>query len=309
MLFDPEKMEKIINNLLFNAMKFTPEHGTISVRVEQKDPNLLKISVSDTGIGISKKDLPFIFDRFYQVDNSDTRAYEGTGIGLALAKELVALHQGNISAINNPNNPGTTFIIELPLGEIKESQMALEIPETIKPYNAPPVKRNGHKVMPLAYLDKKIILIVEDNPDIRQFLKEQLNLNYKVIDAEDGDIGFELAQQIIPDLIITDVMMPKMNGFSMVKHLKENEKSSHIPIIMLTGKSSYEDKIEGLETGVDTFLTKPFSPKELRIHISNLIGQREKLRAKYKNAFSITPNEIPASSVDNSVFRKNDSVN
>jgi signal transduction histidine kinase/ligand-binding sensor domain-containing protein/DNA-binding response OmpR family regulator len=304
MLFDPEKMEKIINNLLFNAMKFTPEHGTISLRVEQKDPNLLKISVSDTGIGISKKDLSFIFDRFYQVDNSDTRAYEGTGIGLALAKELVELHQGNISAINNPNYPGTTFIIELPLGEIKESQVALEIPEVIKPYNNTPVKRNVHKVMPLAELDKKIILIVEDNPDIRQFIKEQLNLNYKVIEAEDGDIGFELAQQIIPDLIITDVMMPKMNGFSMVKHLKENEKSSHIPIIMLTGKSSYEDKIEGLETGVDTFLTKPFSPKELRIHISNLIGQREKLRAKYKNAFSITPNEIPASSVDKVFLEK-----
>ena len=303
-LFDSEKMEKIITNLLYNAVKFTPENGTISLQVEQKDPNILKISVSDTGIGISEKDLPFIFDRFYQVDNSDKRAYEGTGIGLALAKELVALHQGNISAINNPNNPGTTFIIELPKGKINGAQADMEIPEAIKPYNAPPAKRNGHKVMPLAELDKKIILIVEDNPDIRQFIKEQLNLNYKVIEAVDGDIGFELAQKIIPDLIITDIMMPKMNGFSMVKHLKENEKSSHIPIIMLTGKSSFEDKIEGLETGVDTFLTKPFSPKELRIHISNLIEQRGKLRAKYKNAFSITPDEIPASSVDKVFLEK-----
>jgi len=303
-LFDSEKMEKIITNLLFNALKFTPENGTISLQVEQKNPYILKISVSDTGIGISGKDLPYIFDRFYQVDNSDTRAYEGTGIGLALAKELVALHQGNIWAINNPNNPGTTFIIEFPIGKINESQVEMEIPEVIKPYNAPQVKSNGHKVIPLAEIDKKIILIVEDNPEIRQFIKEQLNLNYKVIEAVDGDKGFELAQKIIPDLIITDVMMPKMNGFSMVKQLKENEKSSHIPIIMLTGKSSYEDKIEGLETGVDTFLTKPFSPKELRIHISNLIGQREKLRAKYKNAFSITPDEIPASSVDKVFLEK-----
>ena len=304
MLFDSEKMEKIITNLLFNAMKFTPENGTISLQVEQKNSNILKISVSDTGIGISGKDLPFIFDRFYQVDNSDTRAYEGTGIGLALAKELVALHQGNITAINNLNNPGTTFILELPIGKIKESQVDMEIPTMIKPYIAPPVRSNGHKVMPLPEIDKKIILIVEDNPEIRQFIKEQLDLNYKVIEAVDGDKGFKLAQKFIPDLIITDVMMPKMNGYSMVKHLKENEKSSHIPIIMLTGKAAYEDKIEGLETGVDTFLTKPFSPKELRIHISNLIGQREKLRAKYKNTFSISPDEISASSVDKVFLEK-----
>ncbi len=303
-LYDSEKMEKIITNLLYNAIKFTPVNGMISLRVEQKDSNILKISVSDTGIGISEKDLPFIFDRFYQVDNSDTRAYEGTGIGLALAKELVELHQGNIWTINNLNNPGATFIIELPIGEIKVSQMDMEIQEAIRPSKAPPEKSKAHTVMPLAELDKKIILIVEDNPDIRQFIKEQLELNYNVIEAEDGEIGFELAQKFIPDLIITDVMMPKMNGFSMVKHLKENEKSSHIPIIMLTGKASYEDKIEGLQTGVDTFLTKPFSPKELSIYISNLIEQREKLRAKYKNAFSIFPDEIPASSIDKVFLEK-----
>jgi len=303
-LFDSEKMVKIITNLLYNALKFTPENGTISLQVEHKNPKYIKISLSDTGIGISEKDLPFIFDRFYQVDNSDTRAYEGTGIGLALAKELVALHQGNISAINNQNNPGTTFIIEFPIGNIKESQVAVEITGAIKPFNAPPEKTKGHKVIPLVGPDKKIILIVEDNPDICQFIKEQLDLNYKVIEAVDGDKGLEIAQKFIPDLIITDVMMPKMDGFSMVKHLRRNEKSSHIPIIMLTGKSSYEDKIEGLETGVDAFLTKPFSPKELLIRISNLIGQREKLRAKYKNAFSITPDEIPASSVDKVFLEK-----
>jgi len=303
-LFDPEKMEKIITNLLYNAMKFTPENGTISLQVEQKDPKTLKISLSDTGIGISEKDLPFIFDRFYQVDNSDTRAYEGTGIGLALAKELVTLHTGNITATNNPNSPGATFIIELPIGNITETQVAVEIPEAIKPFNAPVAKTNGHKVIPLIEPDKKIILIVEDNPDIRQFIKEQLDLNYEVIEAADGENGIELAQKFIPDLIITDVMMPKMDGFSMVKYLKENEKSSHIPIIMLTGKTSYEDKIEGLETGVDTFLTKPFSPKEIRIRISNLIEQREKLRAKYKNAFSITPNEVPGNSIDKEFLEK-----
>jgi len=303
-MFDSEKMEKIITNLLYNAMKFTPENGTISLKVEQKDPKTIKISLSDTGIGISEKDLPFIFDRFYQVDNSDTRAYEGTGIGLALAKELVALHLGNIRAINNPNNPGTCFIIELPIGNITESQVAAEIPEALKPYNAPPVKINGSKIMPLPETDKKLILIVEDNPDIRQFIKEQLELIYKVMEAADGEKGIEIAQKFIPDLIITDVMMPKMDGFSMVKYLKENEKSSHIPIIMLTGKSSYEDKIEGLETGVDAFLTKPFSPKEIRIRISNLIEQREKLKAKYKNAFSITPDEISVSSVDKMFLEK-----
>lgn len=303
-LFDSEKMEKIITNLLYNAMKFTPENGTISLKVEQKDPKTIIISLSDTGIGISEKDLPNIFDRFYQVDNSDTRAYEGTGIGLALAKELVALHLGNISAINNQNNPGTTFIIELPIGNIKESRVCAEIPGVIKPYNAPPLKSNGSNIMPLPETDKKIILIVEDNPDIRQFIKEQLERIYKVMEAADGENGIVIAHKFIPDLIITDVMMPKMDGFSMVKYLKENEKSSHIPIIMLTGKSSYEDKIEGLETGVDTFLTKPFSPKELRIRISNLIEQREKLRAKYKNAFAITPDEVPGSSIDREFLEK-----
>ncbi len=303
-LFDSGKMEKIIGNLLSNALKFTPENGRITLQMQQKNTEIVTIFISDTGIGISKADIPYIFDRFYQVDNSDTRVFEGTGIGLALVKELTLLHKGKIMVVNNATTLGVTFILEIPIGKIIENKEFQEEPLITNHYPIATLENNTFNTIPTPHFNKKVILLVEDNIDIRQFIKEQLHLNYKIIEAVDGEKGIEISEKTIPDLIITDVMMPKVDGFAMVKHIKENEKTSHIPIIMLTGKSSYEDKIKGLETGIDAFLTKPFSTKELQIRISKLLAQRELLRKKYKNAFSIIPENIAVSSIDQKFLKK-----
>jgi len=299
-LFDNEKMEKIIGNLISNALKFTPEKGTITLHVERIDVSKLRISITDTGIGISEKDLPFIFDRFYQADKSDTRAFEGTGIGLALVKELVDLHRGTISVVSNDQingKTGTTFTIEIPIGPVETDKPQEPIPALTK--NEIPEDAGVDSIAAKAELPgQKIVLLIEDNADIRKFITEQLEDQYKVFTASNGKEGIEYAQKYVPDLIITDVMMPEMDGITMVKILRKDEMTSHIPIIMLTGKVTQEDKMEGLEAGVDAYLTKPFSVSELELRISNLISQREQLRLKYSHAFIVDPKDTILTDID-----------
>ena len=299
-LFDIEKMEKIIGNLLSNALKFTPEHGVISMKVERKDETSFRISIIDNGIGISEKDLPFIFDRFYQADNSNTRAFEGTGIGLALAKELVELHQGTIQVESNNqiNEAGSTFIIEIPIGDVDLSKKQQQIPVVKMPDYMSETSKDHSNVAASAMTGRKIVLLVEDNADIRKFITEQLENQYNVITASNGNEGIKYAQKYVPDLIITDVMMPEMDGIAMVKVLRNDELTNHIPIIMLTGKVAQEDKMEGLETGIDAYLTKPFSVSELALRITNLINLREQLRFKYSNTFIVDPKETSLTTLD-----------
>ncbi len=299
-VFDIEKMAKIIGNLVSNALKFTPEKGSITLQVERVEESKLRISISDTGIGISEKDLPFIFDRFYQADKSDTRAFEGTGIGLALVKELVDLHRGTISVISNDQitgETGTTFIVEIPIGAVELSKPQHQIP-VLTQNGVPTVTEEGSITAKADLPGRKIILLIEDNADIRKFITEQLEDQYKVFTAVNGKEGIEYAQKFVPDLIITDVMMPEMDGITMVKVLKKNEMTSHIPIIVLTGKVTQEDKMEGLEAGIDAYLTKPFSVSELGLRISNLIRQREQLRLKYSHAFIVDPKDTGLTDID-----------
>jgi signal transduction histidine kinase/DNA-binding response OmpR family regulator len=319
--FDKEKMTKIITNLLSNAFKFTPEGGAITVALSlipslqgrgmsnlpagttakagKQGEVKVQIKVSDTGIGISEEELPRLFDRFYQVDSSQTREHEGTGIGLALTKELVELHHGTIS-VDSTLGSGTEFTIELPIGrshlkdveiveEETESAVILNEVKNLQendnadytPFDSLPAGQSGRSVTENADEDKYIVLVVEDNSDVREFIKDSLRNNFIIEEASNGEQGVRKAEQIIPDLIISDIMMPKMDGNELTRILKSNEKTSHIPIILLTAKSEQESKLEGLETGADDYLTKPFDTKELQIRIKNLISIRRRLQERY----------------------------
>lgn len=297
--FDKDKMLKILSNLLSNALKFTPEDGLIEISVKEtkKLPNagFIEMKVKDNGIGIPEEELLKLFERFYQIDPSQMRGIGGTGIGLALTKELVELHHGFISVTSIPGE-GSEFTIELPPGkdhlsedEIVEETVILTPLERGK--NLPElVVDDAFKIDSLLQVppddietteDKMIILVVEDNADAREFIKDSLGNEFVVEEAANGEQGLRKAEQMIPDLIISDIMMPKMDGNELARRIKNDEKTSHIPIILLTGKSGQESKLEGLETGADDYLTKPFDTKELQLRIKNLINSRRKLQEKY----------------------------
>lgn len=314
-LFDADKMEKIICNIISNAFKFTPENGEIKIAVNIIS-TWIEIKIKDTGVGIPEDRLPHIFDRFYQVDSSITREHEGTGIGLALAKELVELHKGKITA-NSKEGEGTEFIIHLPISDSKiETEKSYELSDdnSNKKNISDEVEVLEAELIPsnqqVSFIKnqesqlKEIILIVEDNYDVRSYICEQLENDYKLIEASNGEEGILIAQKEIPDLIITDVMMPKMDGYQFSKKIRGNEKTSHIPIIMLTAKAGLDDKIEGLETGIDAYLTKPFSAKELKVRVKSLIHQRAQLRKRFTKSTIIKPSEVTAVSVDQEFLEK-----
>ncbi|HSD63009.1 MAG TPA: ATP-binding protein, partial [Ignavibacteriaceae bacterium] len=285
---DKDKFQKIITNILSNAFKFTPEEGLIEVNVSRND-KYLDIKVSDTGIGIPKEKMSKIFDRFYQVDGSHTREQEGTGIGLSLTKELVELHKGKIEVESEPGN-GSTFIISFLLG--KEHLRPKEICETdeeIKYEKENSDIEEEEKVKPegtgVEFIEKESLpqlLIVEDNKDVRTYIKGNLKTDYRILEAVDGEDGWNMSIEQIPDLIVSDVMMPKMDGFELCKKIKTDERTSHIPVILLTAKAAKEDKLEGFETGADEYLMKPFDTDELKARIRNLIEQRKRLHEHFQ---------------------------
>jgi DNA-binding response OmpR family regulator len=286
--FDKDKMQKILTNILSNAFKFTPEGGKISVRLRESENSSINISVRDTGIGINKKEIPKLFDRFYQADSSHTREQEGTGIGLALTKELVDLHKGTIK-INSVEDEWTEVTIELPLGknhlkdeEIIESFEVEKMPEDVldEKYLADKVEELTEEEFES---DKNFVLVVEDNADVREYIKESISGEFCVFEAVNGEQGLRKAEKFIPDLIISDIMMPKIDGLELLENIKNDAKTSHIPVILLTAKSEQSDKLEGLSTGADAYLTKPFDINELQVRIKSLIEQRKKLQNKFSS--------------------------
>ena len=296
LFFDKEKLQKIVSNLLSNAVKFTPPNGRIAVEVKE-DKNsgealgMVSIKVSNTGEGIPHDKIVYVFDRFFQVDSASNRQYEGTGIGLALVKELVQIHHGKVSVESNLGV--TCFTVKLPLDEgyLKEDEKITSIDFTYEEKKESMVRDiSTHSMIEVGSdlasiseaVDRLEILIVEDNHDLRSFVSNILQHDYKVIEAVDGIDGVEKAEATIPDLIISDVMMPRMDGFELCRKLKANEKTNHIPLILLTAKAAREHKLEGLETGADDYLVKPFDEVELLIRIKNLIAIRQKLQRKYQ---------------------------
>ncbi|MEM7368933.1 MAG: tetratricopeptide repeat protein [Bacteroidota bacterium] len=297
-LVDLEKMERVFFNLLSNAVKFTPEHGTISLLLDQHAATV-RIGIQDTGVGIVQDQLAYVFDRFYQASSSEEQSSPGTGIGLALAKELVELHEGRLS-VESEAGKGSTFWVELPLIthphiEVNSYLLQLEPAEPTLP--APEFRESSART--------EQILIVEDNPDVRSFLDQTLQgFGYKVIQAEDGQIGLKQAKKHQPDLIISDIMMPRMDGFDFARAIRADVKSSHIPLILLTAKASDESRIAGLETGVDAYLTKPFKAKELQVRIKNLIEQRKQLQQRFSTSLTIRPEEVSVIPMDQQFIQK-----
>ncbi|MBI1287022.1 MAG: response regulator [Flavobacteriales bacterium] len=293
--FDPDKIELVFYNLLSNAFKFT-DRGEVGLkvgRIEKNGKQYCKLVVQDTGIGIVEEQIPKVFDRFYQSENSRWRKNKGTGIGLALVKDLVELHSGSID-LKSISGVGTEITILLPIDQVMvNTDSGLEIPalDTIDPelemsFDFPAEKQTLSEEEMNA---QNIVLVIEDNDDIRNFLRLTLEPNFRVFDAIDGETGIEKALEIVPDVIVCDVMMPGKDGFEVTKILKKQEKTSHVPIILLTAKAGVENRITGLETGADAYVPKPFSSDELHARINNLIDNRKKLKEKYSRSLLVKP--------------------
>lgn len=295
--FDKDKVGHILSNILSNAIKFTPNGGHIYLTSElasnsKKDKQQLLIEIRDTGVGIPESDLPHIFDRFYQADGSSTRKGEGTGIGLALVKEMVKLMEGDIQ-VKSTVGRGTAFAIQIPI-----TQMAKPIADSTNEMSIPLPVPTSTMTLESSVSDQSdapLVLLIEDNVDVAHYIQSCLKNNYQVLYAENGRIGIEKALEHIPDLVISDVMMPEKDGFEVCQTLKSDEKTSHIPIVLLTAKADITSKIEGLRHGADAYLAKPFNPEELEVRLQKLIALRQQLLTKYAN-FPIASPSVTASS-------------
>jgi signal transduction histidine kinase/CheY-like chemotaxis protein len=310
--FDQEKLEKIMNNLLSNAFKFTPPGGSVGVEIKACNgkaafpDGFAQLTVSDNGVGISKQTLPRIFERFYQVDNSQTREFEGTGIGLSITKDFIELHEGTIQ-VESELGKGTKFIVCIPLGLTLLNALDTDISQSIddaEPTNLPNYEEPFHENEKDLKKHKETILIVEDNVDLRYYIRENLPNCYHIIEACDGQEGIDMALQEIPDLIITDLMMPKVAGMELCKCLKTDEKTSHIPIIILTARADMESKLNGLNIGADDYISKPFDMHELEIRAHNLIESRKLLREKFASKMELKPKEITVQSSDDRFIQR-----
>ncbi|MCB0685664.1 MAG: response regulator, partial [Saprospiraceae bacterium] len=275
--FDPKQIKHIISNLLANAIKFTDQDEQVVVHVKREE-NSMVIKVKDTGTGISEEDLPHIFDRFFQVNNNKQLNVGGTGIGLALVKELVDLMKGEISVISSLT-VGTTMTIKLPItnnAPMSDRKISSDSTEVINNWN-------DHGSHWTSLQDKSIVLLIKDNPDVQTYIESCIGKGYTVEKAYDGEQGINKAFELIPDIIICDLMMPKMDGYEVSQILKKDLRTNHIPIIILTAKATDDARMKGLETGADAYLTKPFQEEELQVRIKKLIELREVLQKRFTN--------------------------
>jgi len=318
--FDRDKLEKVINNLLSNAIKFTGEGGNVTLKgtpIPMKGKEWFQIQVTDSGKGIASIELDKIFDRFYQVDATHTREQEGSGIGLALTKELVALHHGEIK-VESKVAKGTTFTVLLPLGKkhLKEHEIIQELPLSIEETEDKKIEAHSSEIL-ISHSDnnlekedvgketeKPLVLIVEDHQEMRKFIRDCINNEYHVKEAENGKIGVTMAKKYLPDLILSDVMMPEKDGYELCKIVKTNELTSHIPVILLTAKADRKSKLTGLEIGADDYLAKPFDTKELQLIIRNRIEERRIMREKFSHDITLEPMHITVSSLDEQFLNK-----
>jgi DNA-binding response OmpR family regulator/two-component sensor histidine kinase len=310
--FDADKTEKVITNLVSNAFKFCDEGGSVSLQLEfvnpvDEDQRLAIIKVIDTGQGIEKEQLEKIFDRFYQVSDNDTREVEGSGIGLALTKELVELMHGSIEVESTPGK-GTSFQVIFPVSERSFSEQEIKaMIEGIPSFDFDTEDEPEQSKRPESVAEiqgKEVILVVEDNPDLRSYITEKFRRMYKVIEADNGATGLSKALEEIPDLVITDLMMPVMGGVEFCLKLKEHPALNHIPVIMLTAKADKNSRIEGLEAAADDYITKPFDSDLLLVRVKNLISQRNELRKHFEKDLIISVEENHAASPHFSKLRE-----
>ncbi|MEP1095894.1 MAG: ATP-binding protein [Cyclobacteriaceae bacterium] len=283
--FDSDALEKVLFNLLSNAIKFTSDNSTVELTASYENELVLKIS--DQGPGIPSSEIDKIFDRYYQANQQRT---SGTGIGLSLTKELVELHDGTIS-IESELGKGSTFIVSLPLEKAHPEQVEVNPSEKIGSVSSE-IDSNTNQGK------NNLVLVVEDNQELANHILGILQSDFELIQVPDGVKGIEIAQQRLPDLIVSDVMMQHADGFELCQTLKENELTSHIPIVLLTAKADEADKLHGLHSGADDYIIKPFSGEELKVRIKNLLKLRKKLKDKFSQIISLDSNDIVITSVD-----------
>jgi signal transduction histidine kinase len=297
-LADRDKMEKIVLNLVFNAIKFTPAGGTVQVRAERRDSEFVLV-VSDTGMGISAKNLPHIFDRFWQADDSSKRKYQGVGIGLALVKELVEIQNGNVD-VQSEEGKGTIFTLRLPFQQAKPEQANSEgASEATVPQPTATGTVSSEEWLSNLYRRAELfpamtplqqamrpadtsrngslptLLVADDEPDMLRFLKSQLSTHYRVLEAVDGQQAIDQASQFLPDIILLDMMMPEKDGLQACRELRGRTSTQSIPIILLTARADEETKLAALSAGASDFLPKPFSTTELHVRIKNLVESHQ----------------------------------
>ena len=293
--FDWDNLQKIIDNLLSNSIKYTSNQGRIrfsltlpqnSIKKENRNNKKIIFEVEDTGIGIPKNQLALIFNRFYKIDSKDRSSSMGSGIGLALTKSLIELNKGTI-IVKSKEGVGSLFTVQLPaIIKTKKQELTnnINIQKNTYSFNN---NKDPNNIIDLDNNENEIvsetILVVEDNPDMQVFIKSSLKSEYTVVQAYDGVEGLDLAKNKVPDIIISDVMMPKKDGIEFCKDIKSNIITNHIPFIMLTARSSIKNQIEGLESGADAYISKPFHVEILNVQIQNLLDQRELLKLKFSN--------------------------
>ena len=289
--FQPDLIRQIINNLLGNALKFTPAGEHVKLRAWQEREAIF-LEVTDTGPGIPAEHLPFIFDRFYQAEDPHGLHATGTGIGLALTKELTELHGGTIK-VSSLSRAGSRFTLYFPQGNrhLREDQINFLPSPLQEPLPSVPTGINMDNYPEDAASSAPVVLIVEDQDDLRTYLKQELGEELRVLTASNGQEGFEIAKKEVPDLIITDLMMPLMDGLELTAAIKDHHITDHIPIIMLTARGESEDLLEGLQSRVDAYLTKPFHPIELRLRVRNMVLLGKKLRQTTSTPSSVATSQ------------------
>jgi signal transduction histidine kinase/DNA-binding response OmpR family regulator len=302
--FDRDKFEKILFNLLSNAFKYTHENGTVSIHLAYKpsadneDDGTLAIEVKDSGIGIPPNMQEKIFERFFQTDVPQSMVNQGTGIGLAITKEFVKLHNGIITVKSEPDQ-GTCFTVLLPAKKIYDTQarfVTTPLPaEDGEQMVTGETQKSGRK---------KTILVVEDNEDIRFYLKDNLKGLYKVEEATNGKEGWEKVKMLHPDLVVSDIMMPLMDGVELARKIKTETLTAHIPVILLTAMGSEEKQLEGLKAGVNDYITKPFTFEILASRIRNLLSQQELLQKRFQKQIEVNPAEVTINSVDEKFLKQ-----
>ncbi|RMG24189.1 MAG: response regulator [Bacteroidetes bacterium] len=313
--FDPSLVQKVLSNLISNAIKFTPQGGKVRIHLsvehaaegeatENTEQTHCLIRVSDTGIGIQARHLPHIFDRYYQVEQTDQQGTQGTGVGLALTRELMKYAGGRVS-VQSEWGKGSQFSLYFPISQ--------QAPLSQSPLNEldQPLKAEGAQALteevvhPAEHTDSRpLVLLVEDNADVIAYLRSCLADKYRIQIARNGREGLEKALETVPDLVVSDVMMPEMDGFALCERLKTDMRSSHIPLILLTAKAATEDKLQGLQHGADAYLVKPFQREELLIRIQQLLLLRKRLQQHYRQAAPARPQDGQPASLEDTFLLK-----
>lgn len=300
-VFDKDKVERILINLLSNAIKFTNEDGNVYFQIEANDDNGIKLLIGDTGVGIPNDKKEKIFERFFQINDNSNILNQGSGIGLSITQEFVKLHGGTIK-VESEEGVGSVFTVFLPL--VETSQKIKQETFIYKKQKTNISSNKEFEVAESSKVDKPVVLIVDDSEDLRTYLKENLKAEYKIIEASDGKQGWQKALSSHPEIIVSDINMPNMDGIAMVQKIKNDNRTKHIPVILLTVMADEIDQLKGLETGANDYLTKPFSFQLLNIKINNLLNLNSTLKSTYSKQINLETPDIELVSEDEKFLLK-----